>query len=79
MFEVHELGKLLRIAFRIHTVYIDTNSQEYEEAKGAKHTITLEVRPKTTEKVFWYASKTTEAEKNRLHTYDTITFSNGST
>ena len=28
--------QLLRIAFCIPTVYIDTNSQEYEEAKGAK-------------------------------------------
>ena len=40
---------MLRIAFRIRTVYIDTNSQEYKEAKNAK---TLEVRPKTTEKFF---------------------------
>ena len=39
-------------AFRIRTVYIDTNSQEYEEAKGAKNAKTLEVRPKTTENVF---------------------------
>ena len=44
--------RLLRIAFRIRTVYIDTNLQEYEEAKGAKNAKTLEVRPKTTEKVF---------------------------
>ena len=44
--------QLLRIAFRIRTVYIDTNSQEYEEAKGTKNAKTLEVRPKTTEKVF---------------------------
>ena len=44
--------QLLRIAFRIRTVYIDTNSQEYEEAKGAKNAKTLEVRLKTTEKVF---------------------------
>ena len=44
--------RLLRIAFRIRTVYIDTNLQEYEEAKGAKNAKTLVVRPKTTEKVF---------------------------
>ena len=76
--------QLLRIAFHIRTVYIDTNSQEYEEAKGAKNAKTLEVRPKTTEKsfsfrlaTFWYASKTTEAENNRFHPlthvrYDTV-------
>ena len=44
--------QLLRIAFRIRTVYIDTNSQEYEEAKGAKNAKTLKVRLKTTENVF---------------------------
>ena len=44
--------QLLRIAFRIRTVYIDTNSQEYKEAKGVKNANTLEVRPKTTENVF---------------------------
>ena len=45
--------QLLRIAFRIRTAYIDTNSQEYKEAKGAINAKTLEVRPKTTEKVFF--------------------------
>ena len=45
--------QLLWKAFRIRTVYIDTNSLEYEEAKGAQNTKTLEVRPKTTEKVFF--------------------------
>ena len=45
-------GQLLRIAFRIRTVYIDTNSQEYEEPKGAKNAKTSEERPKTTEEVF---------------------------
>ena len=44
--------QLLRIAFRIRTVYIDTNSQEYQEAKGVKNAKKSEVRPKTTEKVF---------------------------
>ena len=44
--------QLLRIAFRIRTIYIDTNSQEYEEVKGAKNAKMLEVRPKTTENVF---------------------------
>ena len=46
------MERLLWIVFRILTVYIDTNSQENEEAKGAKNAKTLEVRPKTTEKVF---------------------------
>ena len=78
------MERLLWIVFRIRTVYIDTNSQENEEAKGAKNAKTLEVRPKTTEKVFllslatfWYTLKTTEAKKNRFHPfthirYDTI-------
>ena len=46
------MERLLWIVFRILTIYIDTNSQENEEAKGAKNAKTLEVRPKTTEKVF---------------------------
>ena len=44
--------RLLWIAFRIRTVYIDTSLQEYEDVKGVKNAKTLEVRPKTTEKVF---------------------------
>ena len=46
------MEQLLWIAFHIRTVYIDMNLLEYEDAKGAKNAKTLEVRPKTTEKVF---------------------------
>ena len=73
--------QLLRIPFRIRAVYIDTNSQEYEEAKGAKNAKTLEVRPKTTEKsfsfrlsTFWYALKTIEAEKIRFHPFTHVRY-----
>ena len=74
--------RLLRIAFRIRTVYNDTNSQEYEEAKGAKNAKTLEVRPKTTEKVFLLSVSDIKPKRTvftHLHTYDTIPFSNSST
>ena len=75
------MEQLLRIAFRIHAIYIDTNSQEYEEAKRVKNAKTLEVRPKTTERsfslslaTFKYASKTTEAEKNRFHPFTHVQY-----